>query len=244
MKTINTFGFNVISDCLDEISLNSEDPKLLTTISPNSYGISTKNILFREALLNSDYIVLDGVYFALAPILTQGKNIKRNQGPDVFYYLMKRLNEQNGGKVFFLGSTEDTLQKIKDKAKIDYPNIVVEFHSPPFKVEFSDEENSHLLELVNSFRPDILFVGMTCPKQEIWASINKKKLDTSLVCCIGAVFDWYAGNQKEIPQIWWKLRLGWVKRIIDRPEIFNRNMPNIMIFFKHLLFTLIRIKKI
>jgi len=84
---------------------------------------------------------------------------------------------------------------------------------------------------------------MTCPKQEKWASKNKNHVNANLICSIGAVFDWYAGNQPEISQFWWKLRLGWVKRIIDRPELIKRNIPNALIFLKHLFFALFGIKK-
>jgi len=83
---------------------------------------------------------------------------------------------------------------------------------------------------------------MTCPKQEKWAYQNKTKLKTKLICCVGAVFDWYAGNQNEIHPLWWKLRLAWLKRTIDRPEILKR-YPNIGIFFLHLFFAIIGIKK-
>ena len=151
------------------------------------------------------------------------------------------MNSESG-RVFFLGSSSETLEKIKTRLKSDYPNITPEFLSPPFKSDFSTEDNNLMVEAINNFKPDIVFVGMTCPKQEKWAHQNKNKLETKLVCSIGAVFDWYAGNQKDIHPLWWKLRLGWLKRTIDRPEILKR-YPDIGIFFWHLLLTLLRIKK-
>jgi len=241
MHTIDSLGFKVFSDKLDAIVLDDSGPKTLNTISPNSYGISTKDIVFNEALKHSDYLVLDGVYFALASILLNGKNIPKNQGPDVFYHFMKRLNSQNG-KVFFLGASEEVLEKISIRAKNDYPNILVKTYSPPFKENFSDEDNEAIINEVNAFSPDVLFVGMTCPKQEKWTYLNKSKLNIKLACCVGAVFDWYAGNQKEIHPLWWKLRLAWLKRTIDRPEILKR-YPNIGIFFRDLLLTVLRLKK-
>ena len=100
-----------------------------------------------------------------------------------------------------------------------------------------------MIEAINNFKPDIVFVGMTCPKQEKWANQNKSRLNTKLICSVGAVFDWYAGNQKDIHPLWWKLRLAWLKRTIDRPEILKR-YPNIGIFLWHLILSLLRIKKI
>lgn len=233
-------GFKVFSDDLSKISFDSTC-KILNTISPNSYGISTKDSLFEEALKNSDYLVLDGVYFALSALLLKGRNIKKNQGPDVFDFFIKKMNLKSG-RVFFLGASSETLEKIKNRLNSEYPNITSEFLSPPFKPEFSDEDNNLMVDTINKFKPDIVFVGMTCPKQEKWAYRNKNKLDTKLICSVGAVFDWYAGNQKDIHPLWWKLRLGWLKRTIDRPEILKR-YPNIGIFFLHLLLMRIGLKK-
>jgi len=239
MNFINCMGFNVFSSNLEEIEVNNGN-KILNTISPISYGISTKDKLFRQALKASDFLVLDGVYFGLSGILLQGKSMIKNQGPDVFYYFMKKLNSING-KVFFLGSTNLTLEKIKLKASMDYPNVKVSYYSPPYKDEFNDDDNSIMIEKINNFQPNILFVGMTCPKQEKWSFINKNKIEANLTCCIGAVFDWYAGI-KPIAPIWWKLRLAWLKRAIDRPEMLKR-YPNIGIFFWHLSLALIGYKK-
>ncbi len=235
-------GFKIFNSTLDKIELNEDlIPRVINTISPNSYGISTKDEQFRNALKETDYLVLDGVYFALASILIKGKNIIKNQGPDVFYHFMKRMNNSSG-KIFFLGSSEATLLKIKNKAKIEYPNIFIETYSPPFKSHFDKDENQEIINIINNFNPDIIFIGMTCPKQEKWAVENKLKLKTRLICSIGAVFDWYAGNEKEIHPLWWKLRLAWLKRTIDRPAILKR-YPNIGIFFRDLLLIILRLKK-
>jgi N-acetylglucosaminyldiphosphoundecaprenol N-acetyl-beta-D-mannosaminyltransferase len=241
MEIINVMGFNVFSGNLEDITLEKGKASILSTISPNSYGISTKDSLFKKALKEADILVLDGVYFALASILLLRKNIKKNQGPDVFRFYMNRLNIISG-RVFFLGSNEETLSKIVANAKQEYPNISIKTFSPSFSQELSIEENAIIHESINCFRPDVLFVGMTCPKQEKWAYQNKNKINVELICSIGAVFDWYAGNQKDIHPLWWKLRLAWLKRTIDRPEILLR-YPNIGIFFKDLFLSLIGIKK-
>jgi len=203
---------------------------------------STKDEAFRNALKKSEYLVLDGVYFALASILINKKNIRKNQGPDVFKYFMERMNILSG-RVFFLGSSNEVLNDIKLRAKIHYPNIEISSYSPPFKPEFSDQENQIMISKINTYKPDIVFVGMTCPKQEKWSYSHKEHLNTKLICSIGAVFDWYAGHVNDIKPIWWKLRLAWLKRTIDRPEILRR-YPDMFIFFWHLFLVLLRLKKI
>lgn len=243
MQTVSTIGFTVFSDDLDSIPIQENRCRVINTISPNSYGLSTRDQEFRQALRSSDYLILDGVYFAVASLLLQGRNIKRNQGPDAFDHFIRRLNKQ-GGKVFFLGSTEHTLQKIKARAGAEYPNLQVKCYSPPFKAEFTEEDNQKMVEAINAFNPDLLFVGMTCPKQEKWAIKHREKLNAGLAICIGNVFDWFAGTQKPVPAFWYKIRLGWLARIFLRPEVFRRNIGNQLLFFWHVLLMFFKIKKL
>ena len=240
---MDTLGFKVFSDELDLIAINNIHAKVINTISPNSYGISTRDSVFRESLKKSDYLVLDGVYFAIASILLQGKNIKKNQGPDVFDHFINR-SEINGSKVFFLGSTPQTLEKIKLRIHNEYPDIEAMYYSPPFKQEFSKDENDEMVEAINKFKPDILFVGMTCPKQEKWSIKNKERIKAGLIISIGNVFDWFAGTQKAIHPIWYKLRMAWLVRVFLRPEIFKRNIGNQMKFFADVMLLSLRLKKI
>ncbi|HTC00030.1 MAG TPA: WecB/TagA/CpsF family glycosyltransferase [Ferruginibacter sp.] len=242
IKYVETLGFKVFSDNLNRIPLKDTYCKVINTISPNSYSITTRDEAFKHALTTCDYLVLDGVYFALASLLLHGKNIRRNQGPDVFNHFINRLDAVKG-KAFFLGSSSQTLKKIEDRIKKEYPQIQGCFYSPPFKNEFSDEDNARMVKAVNEFEPDILFVGMTCPKQEKWAIRNKDLIKPCLVICIGNVFDWFAGTQKVIHPFWFKLRLGWLVRIVYRPEVFKRNIGNQMKFFRNVILIFLHIIK-
>jgi N-acetylglucosaminyldiphosphoundecaprenol N-acetyl-beta-D-mannosaminyltransferase len=243
MKFVETLNYKVFSDDLRLIPSKNEKARVINTISPNSYGLATKNERFQSALKKSDFLVLDGVYFAFASLLLKRKNIKANQGPDVFYHFMNRMNEENG-RVFFLGSMPQTLQKIEERAAREYSNLTVGSFSPPFKPEFSEEDSREMIRSVNQFKPDVLFIGMTCPKQEIWAISHRQEVDAGLIICIGNVFDWFAGTQKAIDPFWFKIKLGWLVRIFLRPEIFRRNIGNQMKFFWHVILIFLKLKKI
>lgn len=242
-KTVSVLGFRVFSDSLSKIPISEEKCRAINcSISPNNYGLAVKDPAFKKVLQDTDFLVLDGVYFALASIFLYGKNIKRNQGPDVYKYFISKLNEIHG-KAFFLGSSESVLQKIKERVVKEYPNVTVDSFSPPFKTEFSAEDNLEMILKINEFRPDIVFVGMTAPKQEKWSHQNKKKLNAGLIICIGNVFDWYAGIQKEIHPFFYKIRVAWLIRVFLRPEILKRNIGNQMLFFQHLALMILRLKK-
>lgn len=232
MNFIEINGFKLVSKDLDEIPTDSKI--LINTISPNSYGLAVKDKKMRDALKGSDFLVLDGVYFGLAPLLYKGKLIKRITGWDCFTFFSAKANAKKG-KVFFLGSTEETLQKIKERFEKEYPNTEVETYSPPYKPEFTEQDNAIMAEKINNFKPDVLFVGLTAPKQEKWGFENKEKLDVNIISTIGNVFDWYAGNSERPSAFWQKIGMEWLVRIFLRPEIFKRNIKNQLIFFWHVI---------
>nr|WP_232328753.1 WecB/TagA/CpsF family glycosyltransferase [Sphingomonas horti] len=203
--------------------------------------MATKDAAFRRALEQADYLVLDGVYFGLAGLLLKGRTIKANQGPDVFHHFMRRLNAC-GGRAFFLGASEATLDAIHRAAAVQYPNVQVGSFSPPYKPVFDEADSQIMIDAVNGFSPDIVFVGMTAPKQEKWVHLHRDRLQAGLAISVGAVFDWFAGNERPIAPLWWKLKLGWLIRTIHRPEILKR-YPNIGIFFGHLFLATLRIRK-
>jgi len=242
-KTVSVFGYTVFSDSLERIPIYGEKCRVINcSISPNNYGMATKDPEFKQTLQKTDFPVLDGVYFALASILLKGKNIKKNQGPEVYKHFITRLNETSG-KAFFLGSSEKVLARIRERIKRDYPNVSVATYSPPFKKEFSEEDNNEMIAAINEFSPNVLFVGMTAPKQEKWSVKHRDRLNSNLAVSIGNVFDWYAETQKAIHPFFFKIRMAWLVRIFLRPEVFKRNIGNQMIFFWHLTLILLKLKK-
>lgn len=243
MSVVNSWGYPVFSGDLNEIDFKVHKQFLINTISPNSYGLATKNIAIKEALQNSNILILDGLYFGWVALFRKGIKINRITGWDAFVFFSQKLNKTRG-RVFFLGSSEETLQKIKQRYNYEYPDVEVGFYSPPFKTTFSEQDNNKMYEEINQFKPDVLFVGMTAPKQEVWSYQNRKYLDTSVICSIGNVFDWYAGNSKRPSEFWQKTGMEWLVRIFLRREIFRRNIGNQMIFFRDLFLNIIQIKEI
>ena len=233
-------GYTLVKESLDCVPMNGK--AVVNTISPNSYGISQKDSDTDKALKGADFLILDGVYFGLWPLLRYGKKARRITGWDSFIYYLERMQEV-GGKVFLLGSTPETLRKMTARIRVEYPAVRVDSYSPPFKPEFDQDDNRKMIEAVNSFSPDILVVGMTAPKQEKWAYFNMPFLHAHVSIAVGNVFDWYAGNTRRPGKFWQKAGLEWFVRIFYRPEIFKRNISNQMVFFRHLALKLLRIKK-
>ena len=214
------------------ININSDEINkiLVNTLNPHSYVISKKDTEFYEALNNSDILVPDGIGIVFAARILQNKNITRITGSDIHLHILNNYN-RNSGKVFYLGSVDHTLNLLTDRVKREYPNLEIASYSPPFKDEFSDEENKKMIEAVNTFSPDVLFVGMTAPKQEKWVYRNKDKLQAGIICSIGAVFDFYAGTFKRSSPFWIKLGLEFVPRFFKEPRrLWRRVFISIPVF--------------
>ena len=119
----------------------------------------------------------------------------------------------------FMGSSEKVLALIKERAAVDYPNVEVVTYSPPYKPEFTDEENAEMVRAINEAKPDLLWIGMTAPKQEKWAYKHWGELDIDChVGTIGAVFDFYAGTMKRAPLWWQEHSLEWLYRLLKEPK--------------------------
>jgi N-acetylglucosaminyldiphosphoundecaprenol N-acetyl-beta-D-mannosaminyltransferase len=243
MQIISLWGYPVFKGDLSEIAYKKQNHFLINTISPNSYGLAYKNPIVKDALQNSNILILDGLYFGWVALFKNGIKINRIAGWDAFVYFSTKLNEDKG-RVFFLGSSDETLRKIKERYNKEYPNVEVGTYSPPFKAEFSVEDNVQMHTAVNSFNPDVVFVGMTAPKQEVWSYTNRNFLNTHIICSIGNVFDWYAGNSNRPAVFWQKIGMEWLIRIFLRPEVFKRNIGNQLLFFKHLFLNILHFKKI
>ncbi|MDN3599158.1 WecB/TagA/CpsF family glycosyltransferase [Mucilaginibacter myungsuensis] len=172
---------------------------------------------FKRALQHSDILLPDGVGVTLSAQLIYGKKIKKIAGADIHQKLLELL-QQHGGRCFYLGASNETLSKIKNKINSNYSAIQFSSYSPPFKPHFSDNDNNTILEQVNSFKPHVLFVGMTAPKQEKWAAEHRLMLDANIICSIGAVFDFYAGTVDRPKDVWIKLGLEWFVRFLKEPK--------------------------
>lgn len=197
-----------------------EGKVLINTINAHSYNVAQKDSLFAEALKNGDYLIPDGASVVKACKWLKAKSQPRERiaGWDLFRIEMEKLNIR-GGKCFFMGSSEKVLELIKEQAAEDYPNIKVETYSPPYKPEFSNEDNAAIISAINQANPDLLWIGMTAPKQEKWTYSHWKELDIHChVGTIGAVFDFYAGTAKRAP-IWWQNHsLEWLYRLVKEPK--------------------------
>ncbi|MGB5944044.1 MAG: WecB/TagA/CpsF family glycosyltransferase [Leeuwenhoekiella sp.] len=215
MVTDNCLGFPVFTGSLGKLGFPQKT--LITTINQYSLCIAQRDEQFKKALVHSDLLLPDGIGIVKAFKFLTGKEVKKFSGSDLHNLMLKRMDAISG-KCFYLGSSDETLAKIRQRLSIEYPNISVGTFSPPYKPEFDEEDNKAMAEAVNAFEPDVLFVGMTAPKQEKWAAANKENLNANVICAIGAVFDFYAGTVERPSEFWVDNGMEWLGRFFSEPK--------------------------
>ncbi len=144
-------------------------------------------------------------------------NMERVTGPSLMGEVFKE-----GYRHYFYGSTEETLELLKDKLTKNYPNMtIVGMYSPPFR-PLTEEEDQEVIKQINDTNPDFVWIGLGAPKQEIWMSEHQGKIN-GLMIGVGAGFDYYAGNIKRAPLWMQNHNLEWLYRLIQDPKrLFKR----------------------
>lgn len=245
-------GYKVVTlgvePCVADVvaSINAERPenvsgqgRWLACLNPHSYVVALGDARFSKALQAADWLIPDGAGIVLASRILGGAIRQRVTGSDIFFGVLSELNRSGGASVFFLGSTEETLAEIRKRMAREYPNVIVSgTYSPPFKASYSQDELDEMVAAINATAPDVLWVGMTAPKQEKWIAEMIGRLDVRFVAAIGAVFDFYVGQVRRSHPSFQRVGLEWLPRLVQEPRrLWRRMFVSAPVFLWHVLLT-------
>ena len=229
MKYFQYLLFNSNFNDLFLNDFNNSKRVIISTLNPHSFVVAEKDLDFKKALLNADYLLVDGIGIKII-LLIQFKKVQLFNGPYLHSQIISNFNKKKL-KVFNMGSSDHVLSRINEKLKIEAPLWEVETYSPPFTNVFSNDQNDIIINIINKFKPDILFIGMTAPKQEKWVDMNKNYLDAKYIISIGAVFDFYSDVKKSAPKLFVYLHLIWAFRLFtDFKHVWRRTFISFPLF--------------
>lgn len=164
----------------------------------------------------ADLVVPDGMPLVWMQKLQGAKEASRVRGNDLTINVCRHAAE-NGLKVGFYGGRQEVLDGISARAAHDFPGLQIAYaYAPPFR-ELTAEEDAQIVEDINTAAPDILFVGLGCPKQENWMAAHDDRIVPVMVG-VGAAFDFYAGNLRESPRWLSNIGLEWLFRLAMEPK--------------------------
>lgn len=240
-------GYNITSLSLPSILskvFSSKSLNVVNTINPHSYIVAKNDIDFMESLKSSDFLIPDGSGIVFSIRYLYEEKLNKIAGYDLFSHTLSLLNSQSG-KIFFLGSSDNVLNKIQKKISIEYPNVSIKTLSPPYKDKFSELELDSFISEINEFNPDVVFVGLTAPKQEKLIHLIKPHIsNVKMISGIGAVFDFYAGTIRRPSKLWIRLHLEWLIRLLGEPQrLWQRTVISMPIFIFDVIKYKMRVQK-
>lgn len=175
---------------------------------------SRHNSQLRDATNQALLACPDGKPLSVFAKLRGIENIEQVAGPDFMPYFIDNTPHLTH---FFMGSTEPTLQRLVSELRIRCPRMkVAGTLSPPF-APLVGEVNKEIIQAIRLANPDVIWVGLGAPKQEVWMHDNFSALKPALLMGVGAAFDFYAGNKKRAPAWMRKLSLEWLFRLSSEP---------------------------
>ncbi len=171
---------------------------------------------FGEALNTSDMCTSDG-----APVTWMLRQLgapkqPRLNGPDLMWRYLA-VEAERGGKVYFYGSKQQTLRLLSARVKAAFPNLTIAgAHAPPFRA-LSDAEDEADVRRINESGANVVFVGLGCPKQEIWMAEHRGRIQAVMIG-VGAAFDFHAGVKTRAPEWMQRHGLEWAYRLWQEPK--------------------------
>lgn len=164
----------------------------------------------------ADLIVTDGMPIVWMQKLQGAGKATRVRANDLMIHLCETA-AQNDLTVGFYGGRQEVIDSISERAKKEMPNLrVVYAYSPPFRA-LTMEEDAQITSEINRAAPDLLFMGLGCPKQENWMAAHRDRVK-AVMLGVGASFDFYAGNVRESPEWMGNLGLEWLFRLTQEPK--------------------------
>ena len=220
---VNILGVGIhpvnIPAALDTITSWIENKKRHYVCVTGVHGVmeSQRDEALRSIHNQSGLTVPDGMPLVWLGRLTQHETIDRVYGPDLMLSLSE-VAAKNGYRNFYYGATDDVLDKLIANLKSKFPQLIVAgMFSPPFRA-VTDEEDKEIIKLINGSGADIVWVGLSTPKQERWMAAHIASLNAPALIGVGAAFDFHAGGKKQAPRWMQRVCLEWFFRLLQEPR--------------------------
>ncbi len=226
MDRVKIFGINIDNTTLDNVMLLLEKKldgqDLFTIATPNTeIAMRAKDEPELANLVNSfDLVVPDGIGLIYASRMRKMPLSERVTGFDISMELLN-LNDKRNLNLFILGGKPGISEKASENVEKQFPGVTVVGNRNGY---FTIEDEAEIISQINKSNPDVIFVGLGFPKQEEFIQRNKGHLKGKIIIGNGGVTDILAGESKRAPEIFIKLNLEWLYRLIQEPSRIARQM--------------------
>lgn len=205
----------IVQELIHRVKL--EEKTFVVTANPEIVMYAKTDLDYMAILNEADYITADGVGIIRASKILETPIVERVAGFDLMLDLLEEANNQKL-KVYFLGATEDVLEKTIKKVQKNYPSINIAGSNNGY-FDLSDQT---IIKNVYSTNPDMIFVALGFPRQEKWIQQYLNISSKGLLMGVGGSFDVLSGKTRRAPIFFRKLQLEWFYRLIKQPSRIHR----------------------
>jgi N-acetylglucosaminyldiphosphoundecaprenol N-acetyl-beta-D-mannosaminyltransferase len=248
-KRVNVLGVGIsvlnLKTALDEIAAAVREKRKGYICVRDAHGVmlAQKDAAFRRILNEAFLCTPDGMPMVWMGRLSGHREMGRVYGPDLMLKVCA-WSEKNPCRHFFYGGTSGVAEELRDKLTARFPKLqIVGCYTPPFR-PLNAEEEKGLQEMVRVAKADIMWVGLSTPKQEKFMAEFLPKLDVTLMIGVGAAFDFHAGRVRQAPRWMQRSGLEWLFRMACEPRrLGKRYLKNNPLFAWKILGQLSGFKK-
>lgn len=224
-KVTTTDTLRLISEMID-----SRRPHYAATANVDFVVQALGDVELRRILTDADMVLCDGMPLVWASHFLGNALPERVAGSDLVPELLAEA-ERKGWRVFFLGSTDESLARAAENVRVKHPQLqLVGTYSPPFK-PLLEMDQDDILQRIRAARPDILLVAFGCPKQEKWINMQFRQAGVPFCMGVGATIDFLAGSVRRAPKWMQRSGLEWIFRLLQEPRrLFRRYFNDLWVF--------------
>lgn len=216
--------------CIDHCFEGSRSNYCVSATGAHGLVHAQKNPEF-AAILKSFYLNLpDGMPGVWVGKLKGARSMKRCYGPDFFKSMMIHSKEHDI-KHFFCGGNEGVADELKEAVQKKFGNEkVVGTYCPPF-LNVLKYDYEAIAKKINATGANIVWIGLSTPKQEQFAHQLSKFTKVNFIICVGAAFDFHTDKVKQAPKILQKIGLEWFFRLMMEPKrLYKRYLEIVPLF--------------
>jgi N-acetylglucosaminyldiphosphoundecaprenol N-acetyl-beta-D-mannosaminyltransferase len=204
---------------------------------------SQRNENLRRIHNRAGLVTPDGMPLVWLCRLRGFRHVDRVYGPDLMLALCER-SVTMGYRHFFYGGENGVPELLATLLKKRFPGLqVVGTFSPPFR-PLTLEEDERIVQIINEAEPDIVWVGLGTPKQELWMAEHRERLKAPVLIGVGAAFDFLSGRKPQAPKWMQRSGLEWLFRLVNEPKrLWKRNLVNNPTFLILVILQILGIKK-
>lgn len=197
--------------------VENDEKTFIITANAEIAMYARENKEYLELTKKSNYIVADGIGIVKGAKLLNKNIPERIPGIELMMDMIEYAN-LNDKKVYFYGAKPETIEKMVNILKNKYTKLnIVGYHHG-----YHDDSDNKIMNNVIQLKPDYVFVAKGCPLQDEWIIKVLDNVDKGVFMGVGGSFDVISGNVKRAPEIWQKLNLEWMYRLLNNPQRIGR----------------------